>query len=55
MFCSLQAVIHELSIRGFDASVGEASHNSRPAVEIFVQPRPEGPQGEAKLKREAKH
>ena len=49
------ALIHELSIRGFDTSVGELSHNPKPAVEIFVQPRPEGPQGEAKLRHQAKH
>lgn len=48
------AVIHELSVRGFDAIRGEPINNSRSMVEIFVEPRPEGPQGDAKLRAQKK-
>jgi hypothetical protein len=47
------AVVENLSNLGFDAFVGEPIPNKIPTVQIFVQPRPEGPQGAAK--RRAQH
>jgi len=46
-----KAVMDELSGFGFDTIAGEEINSGDPRVQIFVQPRPEGPQGEAKLKK----
>jgi len=50
-----RTLIHELNSRGFDATRGaQQSRNPRPTVEIFVEPRPEGPQGKFKLAAQKK-
>ncbi len=48
------AVMDKLSSFGFDATIGAPIPKEQPTVQVFVQPRPEGPQGEAKLRAEAK-
>jgi hypothetical protein len=46
-----KAVVDNLSILGFDAVIGAPiSQGTRPTVQIIVEPRPEGPQGAAKLR-----
>ncbi len=47
-----QSVINQLSKFGFDALRGEAIKSDKPTVQVLVEPRPEGPQGEAKLRRQ---
>jgi hypothetical protein len=51
------AIIKELTTRGFDAARGDpvpfSAEITRPYVWITVDPRPEGPQGEFKLRAEA--
>jgi hypothetical protein len=46
-----KAVMDELIGFGFDTIAGEPINAPNPSVQIFVQPRPEGPQGKAKLRK----
>jgi hypothetical protein len=48
-----KTVVGKLSAFGFDAFIGKPIPKERPTVQIFVEPRPEGPQGAAKLRIEA--
>jgi hypothetical protein len=46
------AIIHELTVRGFDArrqTDPPFDPNPAPQVWVYIEPRPEGPQGEFKL------
>lgn len=44
------AVVEELSKLGFDAVIAAPINAQKPTVQIWVEPRPEGPQGAAKLR-----
>ncbi len=50
-----KAVVDKLSSFGFDAVIGTSIPKETPTVQIFVQPRPEGAQGAAKLQSIGKH
>jgi hypothetical protein len=49
-----KAVVDKLSSFGFDAVIGAPIPKETPTVQVFVQPRPEGPQGAAKLRSKGK-